>query len=193
MTLRFLEPSPEDRDAALAGMYALSRSGAISSPRLRRVATETLQLSRPLPVYTFGLDELRDTIPLSAARQTGWRYFVEADGQVLALAETIADVSGRQAFASLNYGTFVNGTDETLRQAMQMEGDFVVRLLNIPGVYLLALWLDPEGAPAVLVPIAPAPPGIDANRRYEAQDLFNLVRTRAVQFPPLPANDDRGT
>jgi len=58
-----------------------------------------------------------------------------------------------------------------------------------------ALWLQPvgaEGEAATLIPLAPAPPGIDANRAYPEAELLTLLAARAREVPVLSPNDTRG-
>src|SRR5262249_9211123 len=121
------------------------------------------------------------------------RYFIEADGQTLGLAETVSDATGHEAFGQINYGPFVHGTAEALRSAaLTTDTDVEVRLLHIPALYLIALWLHREGQPATLVPAAPTPPGVDANRSYESDMLLRLLAAQAGQLGQGRQNDDRG-
>ncbi len=77
----------------------------------------------------------------------------------LALARTIVSPDGTHQFASLNYGPFVPGTVEAIRAAEQMTiPDSDVRVLEVPALYLVALWLA-HGNESTLVPIAPGAAG----------------------------------
>jgi hypothetical protein len=194
MAIRHLEPPAEALNVALAGLRRLCETGAVSSPALRRVPVDQLTLTRPQPVYVLALDELREGRGLEAARSIGWRYLVESDSsdQPLALAETVALPDGSQTFAHLNYGPFVAGTAVALRAAEQTTAiDAEIRLLHVPALYFVALWLQDSGGP-VLIPVAPAPPGIVANRSYPARELLDVLTTRARALPVITAEDDRG-
>jgi len=194
--LRHLDPPDDALSAAELGLRRVVESGAASSRELRRMPIERLRLTHPQPVYVLGLDDLREGRDLQAAQPAGWRYLVE-DGEAratrpLALAQTIASPDGAHAFASLNYGPFVVGTAEAIRAAEQMTiADSDVRVLEVPALYLVALWLD-HGQESTLVPIAPAPAGIEANHAYAAPELLDLLAQRAGRLPDLDAADERG-
>jgi hypothetical protein len=195
VVIRHLEPPAEALNVARAGLRRLCETGAVSSPALRRVPIDQLRLTRPQPVYLLGLDELRDGRGLDAARSIGWRYFVEADdlAQPLALAETVALADGSQTFAHLNYGPFVAGTAAALSAAEQTTAmDAEIRLLHVPALYFVALWLLQDSGDPVLVPVAPVPPAIVANRSYPARELLDLLTTRARALPIITAEDNRG-
>jgi hypothetical protein len=194
MAIRHVEPPAEALNVALAGLRRLCETGAVSSPALRRVPVDQLRLTRPQPVYLLGLDELRDGRGLDAARSIGWRYLVESNtsDQPLALAETAALPNGAQTFTHLNYGPFVAGTAVALSAAEQtMAIDAEIRLLHVPALYFVALWLEDPAGP-VLIPVAPAPPGIVANRGYPARQLLDVLTTRARALPVIAAEDNRG-
>jgi hypothetical protein len=170
----------------------MSQSGAASSRELRRTPPERLRLTHPQPVYVLGLDDLREGRDLQSARHTGWRYLVEGDERPLALARTIVSPDGVHQFASLNYGPFVAGTREAIRAAEQMTiPDSDLRVLEVPALYLVSLWLD-HGQESTLVPIAPAPPGVEANHPYADRELLGLLAERASRLPELDAADERG-
>lgn len=195
-SLRHLDPPDDALSAAEEGLRRVAESGAASSRELRRTPPERLRLTHPDPVYALGLDDLRERRDLRAARPTGWRYLVEADeattAHPLALARTIVSPDGAHQFASLNYGPFVPGTADAIRAAEQMTiPDSDVRVLEVPALYLVALWLD-HGDESTLVPIAPAPPDIEANHAYAAGELLDLLAQRANQLPDLDATDERG-
>jgi hypothetical protein len=196
MAIRHMQPPVGALNAAIAGLREISQTGRASSLELRRVASDRLRLTRPQPVYFLGLDDLRAGRGVDAARPIGWRYLVEADNvdQPLALAETVAQADGTHAFAHLNYGPFVAGTAAALHAAGQLAGvDADIRLLHIPALYFVALWLHQDGGDAVLIPVAPAPEGIAANRSYSASQLLALLTARARQLPDMSRDDNRGS
>lgn len=195
-SLRHLDPPDNAVSAAEEGLRRVVESGAASLRDLRRTPSERLRLTHPHPVYVLGLDDLRERRDLRAARPTGWRYLVET-GEVgtprsLALARTIVSPDGEHQFASLNYGPFVTGTADAIRAAEQMTiPDSDVRVLEVPALYLVALWLD-HGEESTLIPIAPAPPDIEAKHAYAAGELLDLLAQRASRLPDLDAADERG-
>jgi hypothetical protein len=72
---------------------------------------------------------------------------------------------------------------------------YQARLLSIPGLYMLTLWLHgdcaADGADGhlagtdLLVPLAPAPPGIAAHRPHRVADLLPTLTHRVTPAPLL--------
>jgi len=178
-------------DVAVAGLRHMAEHS--SSRELRRHPPDQLRLTYPQQVYLLGLDDIRAGRGLESAKSSGWRYLVEApDGRSIAIAESVTDPRGAQVFAHLNYGPFVAGTAEALRVAERANlPSAEVKLLEIPALYLVALWLQHRDS-ATLIPIAPAPSGLEANRSYPARELLDLLRERARRSPDIGAQDSRG-
>ena len=192
-----LSTPPEGSVSALrAALGTLATRGQLDERRLRRTPLEDINVTAPHPVYVLGLSDLVEP-DLKRARPTGWRYLVEADGDVVAAAETAQRDEQTHAFTQLNHGPFVNGTVTALSEAERLaaERDFELRILSVPALYVHALWLQPvgtEGEAATLIPLAPAPPGIDANRAYPEAELLTVLAARAREVPVMSPDDTRG-
>jgi hypothetical protein len=183
-------PAPALRSilAALASPVAVR---AASTPSLR-TATGPLVPEHPLPVHLLN--------PVAAsggamprARLTGWRFLVRGGDRVVAAAETMITPDG-WAFSHFCEGPYLASTEHALRQAEPLPSAYQPRLLSIPGLYMLCLWLhgdvtagdDAQPAPAdVLIPLAPAPPGIAAHRPYRVGDLVPVLTHRLGPAPLL--------
>ncbi|MGW1008406.1 hypothetical protein [Streptomyces sp. NPDC002520] len=139
-----------------------------------------------LPVYSLGLDDLRRGRELAPAQAVAWRYVVEQGGIPVALADTVVTPEGVHSVAQVNYGPFVSGILEALEVAEHAEGgaDAELRLLQVPALHLLAIWLH-RGASGQdrLVPAAPSPTGIEANHDYPATALLTELTARARTTP----------
>jgi hypothetical protein len=65
-------------------------------------------------------------------------------------------------------------------------------MLSVPGLYMLALWLHDDSAEDhaedLLVPLAPAPPGIAAHRVHRAADLLPALTPRLPSGASLLAS-----
>ncbi|MDF3291711.1 MULTISPECIES: hypothetical protein [Streptomyces] len=182
-------PAPALRSvlAALASPVAVR---AASTPALRASAGPLVP-EHPLAVHLLNPVAASDGMP--RARLTGWRFLVRGGDRVVAAAETMITPDG-WAFAHFCEGPYLASTEHALRQAELLPSAYQPRLLSIPGLYMLCLWLhgdladgdDAQPAPAdVLIPLAPAPPGIAAHRPYRVADLVPVLTHRLSPVPLL--------
>ncbi len=98
-------------------------------------------------------------------------------------------------FSHFFEGPYLASTELAVRQAETSAAPWQARLLSIPELYMIALWLhgDTEADPAggvlaptdVLVPLAPAPPGIAAHRPHRVADLLPVISMRVAPGPLL--------
>ncbi|MCM2387693.1 hypothetical protein [Streptomyces albipurpureus] len=177
-------------------LAALGSPAAVSedrTPALRSVQGPVSPES-PLPVHV--LDHISPTPSTPATRLIGWRVLIRADERYVAAAETRLTTDG-WAFSHFFEGPYISSTERALRQAESMKTPFQPRLLSIPALYMFTLWLhgDTEadaasGTPQptdVLVPLAPAPPGIAAHRPHQVAELLPMMTSRLAP-PPLLAS-----
>ena len=83
-----------------------------------------------------------------------------------------------------NEGPFVSATAAAIASAEQdprlAGGDYEVRLLRIPALYFMALWLkDNRGDGDVLIPLVPIPPPFDAGHTYPPGDVLSELAAEA--------------
>ncbi|MGI5354004.1 hypothetical protein ACQI4E_01590 [Streptomyces sp. CA-252508] len=174
---------------------------ALGSPAVREAHTPALRsvqgpLSPELPLPLHVLD-VRDPVAPPAGgprtRLAGWRFLIRGGERPVAAADTVLTPDG-WAFSHFFEGPYLASTERAVRQAESMATRYQPRLLSVPDLYMLTLWLhgdtgaDPAtGAPApadLLVPLAPAPPGIAPHLPYRAADLLPVLTLRLVP-PPL--------
>ncbi|MGW3422313.1 hypothetical protein [Streptomyces phaeochromogenes] len=147
----------------------------------------------PLPVHV--LDRITPA-GASATRLAGWRFLIRCGERAVAAAETRLTPDG-WAFSHFFEGPYVTATERALRQAETMTGSYQARLLSVPELYMLTLWLHgdcaadgAEGHPLatdLLVPLAPAPPGIAAHRPHRVAELLPVLTHRLTPTPtPAP-------
>jgi hypothetical protein len=195
MALIAPKPPRQAVDAVHSTFFELNRNGAFRSPALRS-ATGPLQLTEPHEVFTLGLDDLAAGKGLDAARPTGWRYLVQEDDKVLASAESVAvGPANEHVFSAFNEGGFVTSSAIAIRSVREIpevaQGGFELRLLNIPGLYVLALWLhSAEGKGDLLVPLAPSPVETPAGKPVAAAVLLKELADKARM--PIEAADRTG-
>lgn len=194
--MAFIAPKPPKQavDAVHSTFLELNKNRAFRSPALRG-ATGPLQLTEPHQVFTLGLTDLAAGKGLDAAKPTGWRYLVQEDDKVLASAETVAGPGGEQVFSAFNESRFVASSASAIRAVREIpeveQGGFELRLLNVPGLYVLALWLhDAQRDGDLLVPLAPSPVETPAGRPVAAAVLLKELADKAKG--PLEAADRSG-
>ncbi|MDN3027628.1 hypothetical protein [Streptomyces sp. S.PB5] len=172
---------------------------ALGSPTaVREARTPSLRAAQgpttpelPLPVYV--LDEIT-AAGASATRLAGWRFLIRSGDHAVAAAETRLTPDG-WAFSHFFEGPYITSTERALRQAETMKQPYQPRLLSVPGLYMLTLWLHGDctadgasGHPAatdLLVPLAPAPPGIAAHRPHRVAELLPVLTHRVSPGPLL--------
>ncbi|MBW8739421.1 MAG: hypothetical protein JF621_20655 [Streptomyces turgidiscabies] len=172
---------------------------ALGSPTVVREArTPSLRAAQgpvtaelPLPVHV--LDRITPA-GASTSRLTGWRFLIRSGDRAVAAAETMLTADG-WAFSHFFEGPYIASTERALRQAEAMKQPYQVRLLSVPELYMLTLWLHgditadgAEGHPAetdLLVPLAPAPPGIAAHRPHRVAELLPVLTHRVTPAPLL--------
>jgi hypothetical protein len=200
MGIRYATPPAQAAEFATAGLTELFRTAAMKASggvafTVNPVEKERISLASAHPIYNVGLDALTARRPLTEARQTGWRYLVHSDGATVASSEVSVDAAGRpNAFARVNEGPFVGATAQALNQIDQRPevagGNYEIRLLKVPALYVVALWLkDLNGDRDLVVPLAPAPPYLVPGRAYAHTDFLGLLVEPArqrLQFDDSP-------
>ncbi|MBB5824967.1 hypothetical protein [Micromonospora carbonacea] len=130
-------------------------------PALGAAAPEDVQVSTPHQVFTMGLDDVEAGGGLDRARPGGWRFLLESGGEVIASAESTETPDGSRP-PSFNEGPYVRATATAVRAARALPqlatAGFELRLLRIPALYLMALWLHSPNTD-LLIPLAPSPIG----------------------------------
>ena len=190
-----LAPSPALRSV----LTALGSPTAVDprrTPALRR-ASGPLVPDVPLPVHV--LDRITPRADGPRTALAGWRFLIrdghDAGAPAVAAAQTVLTADG-WAFAHFVEGPYVSATERALAQAESLpDSAYQPRLLSVPELYMLTLWLhgdvsaDAEaGRPApgdLLIPLAPAPPGIVSHAPHRVADLLPVMTLRVSPVPLL--------
>ncbi len=91
----------------------------------------------PLPVHVL------DRVTADGETSTtlaGWRFLIRTGDRAVAAADTVLTADG-WAFSRFFEGPYIASTELALRQAETMTQPYQPRLLSVPGLYMLALWL----------------------------------------------------
>lgn len=171
-------------------LTALSSPTAVHEARTPSLLRAQGPASPELPLPVHVLDRVTAE-GLSATRLAGWRFLIRCGERAVAAAETMLTPDG-WAFSHFFEGPYITSTERALRQAETLPQPYQPRLLSVPSLYMLTLWLHEDcaadgaaGHPAatdLLVPLAPAPPGIAAHRPHRVADLLPVLTHRAT--PP---------
>jgi hypothetical protein len=159
---------------------------------------DELEVEAPHEVYTLGLDQVTSGVDLGTVVPSGWRYLLRQGDSAVAVAQTLIDGGGQPVFAQFNSGPFVESTEEALGQAEAYAGgvddvELEPRLLHVPALHAMALWLHGgDGRSDVVIPLDPAPPGVEAGRRYSVADYLSALRQVAATVDPVQASDTTG-
>lgn len=187
---------PAPAPALRSVLAALSSPTAVLEARTPalRSAEGPLTAEHPLPVHVFEPSAVPGGLP--EARLTGWRFHILGGAwpqQTVAAGETVTTADG-WVFSRFSEGPFLVSTERALRQADALPATYQPHLLSVPGLYMLALWLHCDAradaataqpTPAdLLVPLAPAPPGITSHRVHRIPELMPVLSLRLAP-PPL--------
>lgn len=171
------------------------RARAVPKGMPMELHPERASHSEPHPVYVATLDDLAAGKLLDAAKQTGWRYLLVQHDTAVAEAEVGTRRTGARGakggkleFLGLTHSPFTGATIEALTAAERMpkvaKADYELRLLKVPAVYLIALWLHGRDAD-ILVPMGDPPGGLKKNRAYSEASVIRALRStveRTRQF-----------
>lgn len=136
----------------------------------------------PHQVYSIGLTQTANGEGLAAAKLVGWRAIVVEGKNPVAAVEFSSSGGAPGVFKSYNQGSQVQSTASAIAMAEGIPQvktkDFEPRLLQIPSIYLLSLWL--HGAQENLfIPLDPTPSGFKPYVVYSEADFFNAAAIQA--------------
>ncbi|GHH93143.1 hypothetical protein [Streptomyces capillispiralis] len=183
-----LHVPPAPAPALRSVLTALSSPAAVREARTPSLLGASGPASPEVPLPVHVLDRVTADGGTST-RLAGWRFLIRTGDRAVAAADTVLTADG-WAFSRFFEGPYITSTELALRQAEAMAQPYQPRLLSVPGLYMLALWLHGDttadgatGDPAatdLLVPLAPAPPGIAAHRPHRVTELLPVLTHRVA-------------
>jgi hypothetical protein len=179
MPLRFATEPRNGTDLINDGLRKLAiRRSPLSE---RSVDFDALQPSQPHEVYDLRADAVASGGGLASAVFSGYRYLILEGNTAAAAAEIQADAEGNATLlVNINYGPYVQGTAQALTSAAALPSvstaSYETRLLRFAAAAVMALWLKSDsGGADILYPLAPAPPFLQAERPYSADEFIAAV------------------
>jgi hypothetical protein len=178
MTLRMPEPTEASVETVRSHLSELAGRTAFRRRALTRANPAGLALAAPHDVYSLGLSDLAEGASLDAATVDGRRFIVMDGDKPIASAE-VAD-QGRGSGFQATEGPYVESTAAALERAEEDpdldDDDYEIRVLRIPALYVMALWLKNEqGGTDVLIPLDPTPAPLEAGRKYAPAELLSAL------------------
>ncbi|MFI7299391.1 hypothetical protein [Streptomyces sp. NPDC050121] len=187
-----LHVPPAPAPALRSVLTALGSPTAVREARTPSLRAAQGEATPELPLPLHVLERITPE-GVAATRLAGWRFLIRCDDRAVAAAETRLTPDG-WAFSHFFEGPYIASTERALRQAESTTQSYQARLLSVPGLYMLTLWLHGDSAsdgttghPAptdLLVPLAPAPPGIAAHSPHRVADLLPVLTLRVTPAPP---------
>jgi hypothetical protein len=146
-------------------------------------ATDSLSIAVPHPVYFVGLKHLAKGKLFSAAKLKAWRYLLLNENEPYAIAElNFKRKNGAPIFSHINYGALVKKTVTGLAFAENLEtvneNDYELRLIEIPGLYVVALWL--HGSDDFIIPLMIGCDPINTFTVYTEREFIDLLQGKSI-------------
>jgi hypothetical protein len=139
--------------------------------------------SMPHVVYTLGLSDLAGGSHLTAAVPSGTGILLTDGNSVVGSIRMSATVGAPPTFQGLSHeGPLVQGIADAVHTAESAQAGksatYEIRVLQIPALCLLALWLHGV-ADNLFVPISPAPKPLLASQVYNEAQFFQPLQVMA--------------
>jgi hypothetical protein len=166
--------TPPDEAKAIV-TEAINNSTILDVTRtFMKSSTDRIELTSPLPIYTLGMDELTSK-SLNNAQIKGWQYVAFQDDEPVGGAELDINEDSELRFSNLNSSPYNIESVRMIMEAEQsdivIEKDFEARLLKIPDLYVIAVWLHNEEED-ILIPLLPTNENLESNKMYSPETLF---------------------
>jgi hypothetical protein len=135
------------------------------------------------PVYTLGLADIASGTGVTKAKLSAWRHEFATGSEVVA-----AEVSAgrRPQFSGLNVNSRFRSILHELRSAAEAGGNFAgrsyePRLLQLSALGVRALWLRSKSRSHadIIIPLAPAPRELTAERHYSPSEFVAALKVVA--------------
>jgi hypothetical protein len=187
MPVLFASEPPGCRSALTDGLNALGMAPTPAS-RAHLAAVAGSQAPPPLPVYSFPLDDLAPGKDPMGNGPVAWKFLLVIGSQPIRTADVVPAPGGGYQFASISAAQ-APGIDQAILAAenspVLAKGRYELRLVEVPALYVTALWLKTQrGKADYFIVIPPAPDGFQPYAVTAAPGFRKLLRAAAAQRSP---------
>lgn len=192
MGLHVTKPPEQGLKIVRQGVGQLITSAPGGASPMAEAAPSQLNIAAPHPVYFVGLTDLAEGNFLSAAVLIGWRYILlEGEETIGAATLKVGEDEEQLQFSHVSHGPFVKNTVEGIGRAENLPevqgNEFELRLLDIPSLYVVSLWL--HGEEDRLLPLPPTNRALEPYRMYSGGEMAAALRGPAIER----LNSEEGT
>jgi hypothetical protein len=142
-----------------------------------------LAAAAPQIIFTSTTEALFEGRLLEDAVPTAWQYVLVANGELAGVAEVSHSGPGGESprsFDVLRPAKRAEAINKVVAIAETLPGEYEFRMLRVPNLYLLAVWLRNAGCD-LLLPVAPVPSVLGKIPIYTEQALIRALRPLAIQ------------
>jgi hypothetical protein len=195
MSLIVPQPPAESLEIVRAALERQVGQKSIAGEVLSATGAGNLAVALPHQVYFIGLEDIAEGNLLAAARLGRWRYIMLKDDNPTAAAEiSINRDSKALKFSNINRGVFIEGTIEAIRSAERLDevqaSDYELRLLNIPAMHVVAIWL--HGEQDILIPVQGSHSSLNPNAPYTEHEFLKALQGPATDMLQTVGNEKGG-
>jgi hypothetical protein len=176
MVLRLIDPPPDALETVRK--YVLPAGDTTAH------GAHELSTGKPQPIYNSSIQALDEKRLLAAAQLTGWQYILLSgsdSNRIDCVVEVTQAGDGKDKGSPLSpdvrypaaYGEAIN---ETIVKAEKIAGDYDLRMLRVPSVSLLAVWLHDAVKGDLLFPVPPAPTMLRKQSMFTEGELTEALR-----------------
>lgn len=189
MSIKMPEPPKESFQALVSSLQRVSSAGGGAAAKLSLEGRRSVESSifYPHKVYNLGLQDIASGRGIDAAHLVSWRYLINQGPGGTAAAEVNYDERKQSnQFSQLNQGAFAGATLEEIKKVVDnrkfQEGSYELRVLRVPALYVIALWLnDQRNHEDVLIPIPPTNEFLKPSEVYTPSQFIAILRKPAEQ------------
>lgn len=184
MAIRFPTTAPTDGHETIESHLSRQRRTATTRGLRRLSAQPGMQLSDGIQAWTVELTDAEAGQALDAAKPHQWRYLVFEGADAIAEAHLRAAATG-SVVSAMAHGPSTDGLVRALAVAEGLpqvaEHDYEPRVLLVPAIVFVGLWLHSDDADDLVIPIPPTQLSLKVLAPYDAAAVAAAIQTAAAE------------